>query len=155
VDMYKNCSEFPSQCVSGTICDAANQCKLALKASCNYTVQPDSCLAGALCINDSVCTCDERYTTDGGFACIPFVGRVNERCLLVEDKCSVPGAECRDGSSFCLCSEGFGVDYHTFTCTGVPVTQAEEKTNCRSFYLGFWHCASDYTADRHGLCLPR
>jgi nitric oxide reductase large subunit len=28
-----------------------------------------------------------------------------------------------------LCPEGYGVDYHTFTCTGVPENPAEEKPN--------------------------
>jgi Na+-transporting methylmalonyl-CoA/oxaloacetate decarboxylase gamma subunit len=100
-----------------------------LKALCNYTVQPDSCPAGALCFNDSFCSCDERYTKQEGFWCTPHVGRVNGRCQLGEEKCSVPGAECPEGSTTCVCQTGMGVDFHTFTCTGVPETKPEEKPN--------------------------
>jgi hypothetical protein len=69
------------------------------------------------------------YTKDSGFGCLPFAGRVNGRCLLGEQKCSVPGAECPEGSAFCTCKEGFGVDYRTFTCTGVRETKAEEDVS--------------------------
>jgi ABC-type anion transport system duplicated permease subunit len=64
------------------------------------------------------------------FGCTPLVGRVNGRCLLGEEKCSVPGAECPDGSTVCSCKQGFGVNFHTFTCTGVTSSAvAEEPVN--------------------------
>jgi hypothetical protein len=84
VDLYKDCSKFTSECITGTSCDSANPCKLELKALCNYTVQPDSCPAGSVCINDSICSCDERYTKEEGFWCAPHTGRVNGKCLLGE-----------------------------------------------------------------------
>jgi hypothetical protein len=129
VDLNNDCSDFRYECITGTSCDAANRCKLELKALCNYTVQPDSCPAGALCINDAICTCDERYTKQEGFWCSPHAGRVNGPCLLGEEKCSVPGAECPEGFAICVCQKGLGTDFQTFSCTGYSPPQPIERTN--------------------------
>jgi hypothetical protein len=40
----------------------------------------------------------------------------------------VPGAECPEGSAICVCKiEGLGIDFHTFTCTGVSSHHAEKN----------------------------
>jgi hypothetical protein len=57
------------------------------------------------------------------------VGRVNGQCQLGEEKCSVPGAECPEGSATCVCPYDMGVDFHTFTCTGASAMKPEEKPN--------------------------
>jgi hypothetical protein len=125
VDLGNDCSDFNSDCIPGTACDAGNKCKLYLKAICNYTTQPDSCPAGSVCINDSVCTCDERFSKEEGFRCAPHVGRVTGGCLLGDEKCAVLGAECPEGLSVCLCQKGLGTDFKTFSCTGVSKPQRQ------------------------------